>query len=109
MTDLRRYFGFPTTDGDRGPPTLPELLRLKVPQEVGAHYTMFGVLLLNDTKGSRVDAIENMYCRDGKRICCKILQEWLEGKGLQPVTWETLIKTLRDTGLSSLADQTAKL
>ena len=40
-----------------------------------------------------------------ERICCKILQEWLEGKGLQPVTWETLTKTFRDTGLSSLAEQ----
>ena len=38
-----------------------------------------------------------------ERICCKILQEWLEGKGLQPVTWETLTKILGDTGLSSLA------
>ena len=51
-----------------------------------------------------MDAIENMYCRDGERICRKILQEWLEGKGLEPVTWETLIQTLRDSKLSSLAD-----
>ena len=34
----------------------------------------------------------------------RILQEWLQGKGL-PVTWESLIQTLRDTGLSVLADQ----
>ena len=92
--------------GDDGTsrPTLPELLRLKVPQGVGANYTTFGVVLLNDELGSRVDAIDNMYCRDGERICLKILQEWLEGKGLEPVTWNTLIQALRDSGLSSLAD-----
>ncbi|CAI8031779.1 hypothetical protein GBAR_LOCUS18013, partial [Geodia barretti] len=37
-----------------GPPTLPQLLRLKIPQRVGANYSTFGILLLNDTVGSRV-------------------------------------------------------
>ena len=36
-------------------------------------------------------------------VILRILQEWLEGKGL-PVTWETLIQTLRKTGLSTLAE-----
>ena len=87
-----------------GRPTLPELLCLEILEGVGAHYFTFGVLLLNDKTGSRVDAIENMYCRDGERICRKILQEWLEGKGLEPVTWETLVQTLRNTKLFTLAD-----
>ena len=39
-----------------------------------------------------------------ERVTHKILQEWLEGKGL-PVSWETLVKTLRKTGLNELADQ----
>ena len=34
----------------------------------------------------------------------RILQEWLEGKGL-PVTWESLVQTLRNIDLSVLADQ----
>lgn len=34
----------------------------------------------------------------------RILGEWMEGKGL-PVTWESLVKTLRDIGLLVLADQ----
>ena len=34
----------------------------------------------------------------------RILQEWMEGKGL-PVTWESLVRTLRDTNLSTLADE----
>ena len=44
-------------------------------------------------------------CREKpERIVLRILQEWLEGKGL-PVTWESLIKTLRDIDLSVLAEQ----
>ena len=84
-------------------PTLPELIRLKVPQCVGSHYNTFGVLLLNDELGSRVDSIEDECRGKPERICRKILQEWLEGKGL-PATWLTLIKTLRDIDLSTLAD-----
>ena len=41
---------------------------------------------------------------DPEDVVLRILQEWIEGKGLPP-TWESLIKTLRDTGLSTLADQ----
>ena len=87
-----------------GRPTLPDLLRLKVPQGVGPEYSTFGVLLLNDTTGSRVASMEIECSNSPERITRKILQEWLEGKGL-PVTWETLINTLRDTGLEALADQ----
>ena len=42
-----------------------------------------------------------------ENITHKILQEWLEGKGL-PVTWQSLIQTLRDSELSALADQIQK-
>ena len=87
-----------------GRPTLPELLCLKVPQQVGANYSTFGIILLNDETGSRVDSIEE-YCRGNpEKITRKILQEWLEGKGL-PVTWESLVQTLSVIDLSVLADQ----
>ena len=85
---------------------MPELVRLGVLQQVGANYSSFGILLLNDKTGSRVDAIEDECRGKPERITRKILQEWMEGKGL-PLTWESLIKTLRDTGLSTLADEIA--
>ena len=37
-------------------------------------------------------------------VVLRILQEWLEGKGL-PVTWETLLQTLRNAGLPALAER----
>ena len=93
-----------TGSGER--PTLPELYHLRVPQTVGDNYTIFGTFLLNDETGSQVDAIEDTYSGKPERIARKILQEWIGGKGL-PLTWESLIKTLRDTGLSTLADEIA--
>ena len=105
MLHVAVYFLFlMTSSGEH--PTLPELLRLGVPQEVGANYSTFGIFLLNDVTGSRVDSIEDAYSGRPERITRKILQEWMEGKGL-PLTWKLLVQTLRDTGLSTLADKIA--
>ena len=37
-------------------------------------------------------------------IVASILQEWIAGRG-RSLTWETLIKTLRDCDLNPLADE----
>ena len=91
-------------------PTLPELLRFKIPQQVGTDYTNFGIFLLEDRTGSRVDAIEDECRGKPDRITRKILQEWVGGRGAA-LTWDTLVKTLRDCELNTLADhvQTSKL
>ena len=93
-------------------PTLPELLRFKIPQQVGADYTTFGIFLLDDATGSRVDGISTEVGCQGRsdRITTRILQEWVGGRGAA-LTWDTLIKTLRDCELNTLADhvQTSKL
>ena len=41
---------------------------------------------------------------DPEDIVVSILQEWIAGRG-RPLTWETLIKTLRDCDLNPLADE----
>ena len=65
---------------------------------------MFGVYLLNDLTGSRMLNIEDECCGNTERIMVRVLQEWLEGKGL-PLKWQSLIQTLRDTDLSDLAEK----
>ena len=62
-------------------PTLPELLRFKIPQQVGTDYNNFGIFLLEDRTGSRVDAIEDECRGKPDRITRKILQEWVGGRG----------------------------
>ena len=37
-------------------------------------------------------------------ITVEILRQWLQGKGKKPVTWQTLVICLQDTGLYVLAE-----
>ena len=83
-------------------PTLPELLRLKIPLRIGSTFCIF---LLDDATGSRIQTLKKQCLGIADDVMLCILQEWLEGKGLKPVSWETLVKTLRDTGLSALANE----
>ena len=85
------------------PPSLLELLRLDLPQRVGDNYANFGIFLLEDRTGSRVDAIEDDCLGKSDRIMRKILQEWVGGRGAA-LTWDTLVKTLRDCKRNMLAD-----
>ena len=85
------------------PPSLPELICLNVPEQVGGSYFKFGVILLNGRTGSLVRSYKKECQGDAEEVMLRILQEWLEGKGL-PVTWESLVKTLRDTKHTVLAD-----
>ena len=40
---------------------------------------------------------------DAEEINTEVLQEWLTGKGKQPVNWATLVEVLHDIELSTLA------
>ena len=41
---------------------------------------------------------------DAEQINIEILQEWLNGRSKQPVTWATLVEVLRDIKLATLAN-----
>ena len=84
-------------------PTLPQLMRLKIPEKVGRNYRKFGTLLLNDDIGSQVDIAEKSCHYQPDDIVTTILRKWLQ-EGPTPVTWDNLTKVLRDCGLQTLAD-----
>ena len=77
--------------------------KVNLAEKIGVKYTEFGVLLLDDTDGSKISAIEREFGRKASDINCNIFQLWLQGKGKQPVTWATLIAVLRDIGMNQLA------
>ena len=93
------------------PPTL-ETLRyypvtnghIDIAAEIGTKYDKFGTLLLKDKIGNIVDSIAKSKRGDPVDITVEILRQWLRGKGRKPVTWQTLVKCLRDTDLITLAD-----
>ena len=94
-------------------PTLPELLRftctdkrvINIPLEIATKYVQFGTFLLDDRNGSRIKIMAHKHHYDAERINTEILQEWLTGRGKQPVNWATLVEVLRDIELSTLAGE----
>ena len=95
-----------------GQPTLIEMVRFRgrerrinIPQEVSTKYSQFGFLLLEDSNGARVRTIEHKHQRDAEQINMEILQQWISGRGRQPVSWETLTEVLRDVELGDLASE----
>ena len=79
---------------------MPELLSLSarkvnVAVEVGVRYSNFGIFLLNDANGVIVQALEKEHQRSAESINMAILQRWLQGMGVKPVTWSTLVDVLR--------------
>ena len=71
--------------------------------KIGTKYYDFGVQLLDDRDGSRIQAIEHRHMRDAVRVNTDILVEWLQGRGVQPVSWATLVQVLEDIDLGTLA------
>ena len=94
-------FSFSVTDKN---PTLPQLLNLEITVRVGVKYEMFGIFLLDDNAGNRVDIIKEDCHNNPEKITTAILKEWLRGKGIG-VSWKNLIETLRKCKINSLADQ----
>ena len=84
-------------------PTLPQLMRLKIPEEVGGRYRKFGTLILNDKKGNQVEIAEKSCHYQQDDIVTSVLRKWLQ-EGPTPVTWDNLIQVLRECGLQTLAD-----
>ena len=99
-------------DHEADRPTLYECIRfqgkegiINIPQEIGISYHDFGILLLGDRSGARIDAIAHKHKDDAERINKEILKQWIAGGGKRPVTWNTLIETLYNTELSTLAKE----
>ena len=79
--------------------------RINIPQEIGVKYRDFGLLLLEDHNGARIRALALKHMNDSNEINIEIIEEWIAGKGKQPVTWKILTEVLRDIELSTLAEE----
>lgn len=96
---------------DPSPPTIPELIHLSLAdrnvnllQEVGTKYKSFGTLLLEDSTGSKMAAIEHALGRNIEDINYRVFQDWIGGNGKMPVSWDSLVSVLQDVKMESLAE-----
>ena len=77
--------------------------KINILEKIGTNYTTFGIFLLKDDNGAKVESIakekgESIY------ISIKILSRWLTGEGVQPKTWSTIIEALKMSNLGALAE-----
>ena len=85
-------------------PDVLELLKLEIPQRVGKKCELFGIALLDDKTGVKMETIVED-CRGAtEKIVLTVLRKWIQGNGVE-MSWESLVKTLRDCKLSLFATQ----
>ena len=88
-------------------PNLPQMMRLKLPEKIGTKYEKFGTLLLDDTTGCVVANARETCHHQPEHIVTSILRTWLQEEPTA-VTWENLIKALKDAELNALAEYVKK-
>ena len=88
-------------------PTLPQLMRLNIPERVGVACEKFGFFLLDDKRGDQVAIIKEDSKHQTETIVTGILRKWIR-EVPTPVTWDNLIAVLRNIKLSTLADDVKK-
>ena len=64
--------------------------RINIPKEIGTKYNQFGVLLLKDETGARIETVIRKHLNDAEQISMEIFKLLFAGEGEQPVTWKTL-------------------
>ena len=80
---------------------------INIPERIGPNYLMFGITLLDDSKGDKVESIVRQHREDSLNINIQILKEWIRGRGRR-CTWDNLIYALR-LHCGTLADEIEKV
>lgn len=77
-------------------------------EEVAPKWKNFAILL--GFTGSKIMSIDRGVQRDPEDACREMFISWLEGgSNLKPVSWDSIIECLTDTGLSEVAINATKL
>ena len=70
--------------------------KIKIIEKVAPFWERLGDQLNFDDSGSRLDLIKAEYPTNPEDCCRAMFQHWLNGNGLTPCSWRTLIKLLND-------------
>ena len=92
-------------------PTLEKIKSLGVDAigGIGTDYHNFGIQLLHDPNGNRVQAIKDEHLGNCEKINTDIIVRWLRGgEEGRPVTWAVLCEALTNAGLVTLSDEVSE-
>ena len=84
---------------------LPNGERVKIVETVAKDWRKVGCQLNFDRVGNQLDIIERQKSNNPVACCEAMFQHWLNGNGVKPVTWRTLIDILKDCEHVVLAQQ----
>ena len=72
---------------------------VKVIERTSAHWKRVAMRL--HFEGHEIDTIaaDEHQCEDA---CCRMFSEWLEGKGREPKSWETVLSALDEAGFGEV-------
>ena len=80
---------------------------INITEQIETSNINLGLHLLEYANGVVTNAIRDQYHHDAAKINYEILQRWIQGKGMKPVQWSTLIDVLKKIELSPLAKEIA--
>ena len=79
---------------------------IKVVEEVSADWDELALAL--HFSGEVIRTVRESEHFQVEKACRTILHKWLDGQGLQPATWDTLMECLKDINHRSLAEDLRK-
>ena len=77
--------------------------RLSVVEQVAANWKTLGLAL--HFEHSVLETIDRDVHFQSEDACQKLLSRWLDGKACHPITWERLLKALKDAKKHTLAEK----
>ena len=94
-------------------PTIAQLLllktaadgKIKIISQLAPHWRDLGYIMNFDPTGAEIEAIEQKYRGDPKECCRAMFQHWLNGNGVRPCLWGTLIELLEDCDQQALLEE----
>ena len=95
------------------PPTIAQLLLLKtaaggkirIISRLAPHWRDLGYIMNFDDTGAEIETIKQKYHGDPKECCRAMFQHWLNGNGVRPCSWGTLIELLEDCDQQALVEE----
>ena len=93
-------------------PTIAQLSLLKTADRkiriilrLAPHWRDLGYIMNFDNTGAEIETIEQKYRGDPKDCCRAMFQHWLNGNGIRPCSWGTLIELLEDCDQEALIEE----
>ena len=84
---------------------LPNGERVKIVETIAKDWRIVGCQLNFDRAGNRLSIIEGQKSNNPIACCEAMFQHWLNGNGVKPATWKTLIDILEDCDYIALKEQ----